>query len=430
MRFLYSAALALFAALAWPYFLVQGLRHGKYLRNFRARWGRLPDGLPAGGVIWLHAVSMGEVLACPRLVKELKRRMPERRIVVSTITETGFQTAQKRLAADGFFYCPFDFAFVVRRVLRQLRPALLVVVETELWPNLFYEARRGGVRLVVVNARISDRSFPRYRLFRTFFGQVLACADALLAQSDEDARRLRGIGAPAERISVTGTLKYDLEEPARLPDWLDALLERWSAPGVLIAGSTAAGEEESVLDAFQLLRKRRASLRLMIAPRRPERFDEVTRMAQARGLSVQRRSQLAPGAELQADTVVLDSVGELAAAYRHAAVVLVGGSLVSHGGQNPLEPAFHSRPMVAGPSMSNFREITEALRAAGGILQIRSADELASQLERLFSDPVASREMGRRARALLDASRGATDRTVHALEALLAAREAPQEVAW
>ncbi len=426
MFFLYSAALAVFAALAFPYFFIQGLRQGKYLSSFRARWGKVPPEFNCGAdeAVWLHAVSVGEALACQRLVARLRELLPGRKIFVSATTETGFRTAQQRLAADGFFYCPFDFAFAVRRALGRIRPALVVVAETELWPNLFREVRAAGTRLAVVNARISDRSFPGYRLCRFFFRRVLSCADLLLAQSEEDARRLRAIGAPAERVRVTGPLKYDMPDPAPLPLWLARLLERWSAPGVLLAGSTAAGEEEVVLEAFTNLRfrLRRPSLRLMVAPRRPERFDQAAAMVQARGFVLARRSQLSEDRSgLDADVLLVDTVGELAALYRYASVAFVGGSLVPHGGQNPLEPAVFARPVVVGPYMNNFRDIAAAFLAAGALRQVSSAAELSPALEELFSDPVRARQMGERAQGVLEAGRGATAQTAEALAALLPA---------
>ncbi len=419
MYLLYSAALAVAAALSFPYFLFQGLRHGKYLRSFTSRWGgvELDGGV---GPVWLHAVSVGEVLASVGLVNELRQRLPGRKLLVSTTTETGFRTAQEKLSADGFFYCPFDFAFAVRRVLRKLKPSLVVMAETELWPNLFREARAAGARLAVVNARISDRSLPRYRRFRFFFRRVLDCADLLLAQSEEDARRLQDIGARAERTRVTGTIKYDLREPAPLAARLAAEAERWAAPGVLLAGSTAAGEEEVVLAAFRRLRLRRPALRLILAPRRPERFEQVAALVRETGLSLDRRSE---NPALNADVLLLDTVGELASFYRYASVAFVGGSLAPHGGQNPLEPAFFARPVIVGPSMSNFRDITAAMLAAGALRQVKSAEELPAALDEIFADPVAAREMGERARAVLEANRGATSRTAEALAALLAVEE-------
>ena len=440
MYLLYSFLLALAALVMFPYFLVQGLRHGKYLGSLRARLGWVPEtARTPGDALWLHAVSVGEVLACQSLLAGLRRRFPQRPLLVSTTTETGFRTAQQRretgaLEADGIFYCPFDFRFSVRRVLRRVRPAVLLVAETEFWPNLFREASRGGARVVVVNARISDHSFPGYRLFRLFVRKVLNQATLLLAQSEVDAERLRRLGADPLRVRVAGNLKFDREAAAPLPHWLDRRLSRWTAPGALVAGSTAAGEEEIVLAAFQRLREQRPALRLLLAPRRPERFEEVAELIAARGFRLARRSRLtsAPAAEPdveidpEAAVLLLDSVGELGAAYRYATVAFVGGSLVPHGGQNILEAAQFSCPVVVGPYMQNFRDITHAFRAAGALRQVASGAELFPAIEQLFDDPVAAAAMGQAGRRLLEANRGATERVLEAVAALL---PAPAEVA-
>ena len=447
MYLLYSFLLALAALVTFPYFLVQGLRYGKYLGSFRERLGRVPERAHSphsqGDALWLHAVSVGELLACQSLVAGLKQRFPQRPLLVSTTTETGFRTAQQRfetgaLKTDAIFYCPFDFRFSVRRVLRRVRPALLLVAETEFWPNLFWEASRGGVQVVVVNARISDRSFPRYRLFRGFIGKVLNQATLLMAQSEVDAERLRQLGADPARVRVAGNLKFDREAAAPLPDWLDRQLSRWTATGALVAGSTAAGEEEVLLAGFQRLREHRPSLRLLLAPRRPERFEEVAQLIAARGFRLARRSQLtaAPDVEIdpeidaeidpEAAVLLLDSMGELSAVYRYATVAFVGGSLVPHGGQNVLEAVQFARPVVVGPYMQNFRDIAHAFGAAGALRQVGSGGELFGALEQLFDDPAAAAAMGHAGRRLLEANRGATERVLEAVAALL---PAPAEVA-
>ncbi len=430
MYFAYSLLLALAAVFLFPFFLVQGLRKGKYLASFRARLGRVPAEVRApdraenpteGDAIWLHAVSVGEALACQGLAAALKERFPSRRLLVSTTTETGLETARRRLTADGFLFCPFDFAFSVRRVLGAVRPALLVVAETELWPNLFYRAWVAGVPIAVVNTRVSDRSFPRYRRFRFFFRDVVNRASLLLAQSEEDARRLRDLGAEASRVHVAGNLKYDQCGAACLPEWLDRQVRAWAAGGALVAGSTAAGEEAAVLGAFRSIAGARSGLRLILAPRRPERFAEVAELAVSFGFGLARRSELAPDSVLRdsADVLLLDTVGELSGFYRYATVAFVGGSLVPHGGQNILEAAQFARPIVVGPHMSNFREITESFRAAGALRQVRSTSELLPALQELFSDPALASSVGEAARRLLEANRGATARTVDFLAMLL-----------
>ena len=443
MYLLYSFFLALAALVTFPYFLVQGLRYGKYLGSLRARLGWVPEAAHSphsqGDALWLHAVSVGELLACQSLLARLRQRFPQRPLLVSTTTETGFRTAQQRLEtgaleADAIFYCPFDFRFAVRRVLRRVRPALLVVAETEFWPNVFREASRGGARVVVVNARISDRSFPRYRLFRFFVQNVLNQATLLLAQSEVDAERLRQLGADPSRVRVAGNLKFDLEPAAPLPQWLDRQIHSWTAPGALVAGSTAAGEEEIVLAAFQRLREQRPSLRLLLAPRRPERFEEVAELIAARGFRLARRSRLTSasaaepdaGIDPEAAVLLLDSVGELGSVYRYATVAFVGGSLVPHGGQNILEAAQFARPVVVGPNMQNFRDIARTFRAAGALRQVASGAELLTALQELLDDSVAAAAMGQAGRRLLEANRGATERVLEAVAALL---PAPAEVA-
>ncbi len=440
MYLIYSLLLALAALLAFPWFLFQGLRHGKYLASFRARLGRVPASARAscppvaaasralqGDAIWLHAVSVGELLACQGLAAALKQRFPSRPLVISTITETGFRMARQRqesgaLPAEAVFFCPFDFPFAVRRVLAQVRPALLVVAETEFWPNLFREAERAGVRVAVVNARVSDRAFPRYRLFRFFFRDVLNRASLLLAQSEEDARRLRELGGDPGRVCATGNLKYDQPRPPSLPVWLDRQVMQWTAPGALLAASTAAGEEGVVLEVFERLRRQWPALRLILAPRRPERFEEVGRMALGRGLRLARRSQLQPeghGIHPDAAALLLDTVGELGAFYRYATVAFVGGSLVPHGGQNILEAALFARPIVVGPYTHNFREITASFLKAGALRQVASGAELASALEELLRSPKQAEAMGVAARQLLEANRGSTGRTLEAVAELL-----------
>lgn len=430
MYFAYGALLALAAVITFPWFLVQGLRHGKYLGTVRARLGRLPDGaaLPRGA-IWLHAVSLGELLACQGVIDGLKRRFPARPLVVSTTTETAQRAARERMAAgslraDAVFFCPFDFGFAVRRVLRRIEPVLLVIAETELWPNLIVATSRAGVPVAVVNARLSDRSFPRYRLFRFFFRGVIRHVSLLLAQSREDARRFCELGIDADRVRYAGNLKYDTGDAAPLPGWLAGQLRAWSAAsssGILLAGSTAAGEEETVIEAFRRLRAARPGLRLILAPRRPERFAEVAALAERNQYRAARRSQMSAEAPLDTgvDVLLLDTVGELAAFYHFATVAFVGGSLVPHGGQNILEAARFARPIVVGPYVHNFRDMVREFAAAGALRQAASAAELAGALDDLFRDEPAAREMGNRARDLAEANRGATARVVDALAVLL-----------
>jgi 3-deoxy-D-manno-octulosonic-acid transferase len=416
---LYNIALSAAFVAAAPFYLWKGRRTGKYLRTFRERLGRLPP-LNRGGErsIWVHAVSVGEVLAARGLVESLKRRLPGRRIFLSTTTVTGNAVASQNAVADGLFFAPFDWPGPVRRALEAVDPALLVLVETELWPNLIHEARRRGTRVALVNGRISPRSFPRYRRLRGLLRDVLAEVDLFLMQGEAHARRVREMGAPADRVRVLGNLKYDAP-PARGGGPASAIVSEEGRP-VWVAGSTARGEEELVLEAFGRARERVPALRLVLAPRHPERFDEAAALVTAAGLRCARRSRLGAEGWRDGDVLVLDTMGELAAAYGAATVVFVGGSLVPAGGHNVLEPAALARAIVVGPHMQNFQEIAEDFTSEGALVTVRSAEELAGAVVALVEDEPRRAEMGSRARAVLERHRGAVDATVSALIGLVA----------
>jgi 3-deoxy-D-manno-octulosonic-acid transferase len=419
---LYTALLGLGFVLALPYYLWRGRATGKYLATFRERMGRLPQGMACDGPsIWIHAVSVGEVLAARVLVRPLKQRFPEHRVFVSTSTMTGQAVARAAVqGADGLFYAPFDWPVPVRRVLAALQPRLLLLVETELWPNLIHEARKHGARIALVNGRISDRSFGRYRLMRAFLRPLLAELDLLLMQSEEYARRAAEIGAPPERVRVVGNLKYDALDPPETPEGLARLLSGIGDAPLWVAGSTVAGEEELVLAAFRRVRQGCPEARLLIAPRHPERFDEVPAKVEAAGLRCARRSRLGEAAWPDAEVLLLDSIGELARVYPAARVVFVGGSLAPAGGHNVLEPAVAGKPVIVGPHMENFQDIADAFLSEGALVQVGSEMELASAVQELLQDPGRSRELGERARALVERNRGALAATLDALARLAA----------
>jgi len=445
MYLLYSILTAAGMLLLLPYFLVQGLRRGKYLDNIRERLGRLPDeGRLRGdgpGAIWVHAVSVGEALAALPLARRLKERYPGRRLVVSTTTATGQRLARERMEfADAFFYFPLDWAGPVRRVLRAVRPALIVVMETEIWPNFLHEARRARVPVVFVNGRISERSFRRYqRLFavlpflRGFLRRVLANAHAFLMQTEEDAGRLRALGAPAERVVVAGNLKYDLapSDSAPLALWLEAQLERQDRRPVIVAGSVTEGEESLVLIAFGILQGQWPRAFLVLAPRKPDRFDVAARLTDESCRKLLRRSQL-PSAVLQdasrdgllddsTSVFLLDSVGELAGVYRLADAVFVGGSLVPAGGHNILEPAAYGKPPLFGPWMENFHEVAAKFLEDGAAIQVGSPEDLGVAWIELVQDDARRQRMGAAARRLVEQNRGATACALESIAALLAA---------
>ncbi|MGH9257533.1 MAG: 3-deoxy-D-manno-octulosonic acid transferase [Vicinamibacterales bacterium] len=424
MYLVYSLLTLLALVALSPYFLYQALRHKKYVGSLQQRLGYLPVSLNLDGdeSIWVHAVSVGEVLAARALIAELRQRYPRLRLFLSTTTRAGHELARRTVGeVDDVFYFPFDWAFSARRTLDIVRPRLFVMIETEIWPNLLRECRRRGVRTVLVNGRISYRSFPRYRLIRPFFRRVLEDIDRFCLQGDEAARRLVELGANPQRVTVTGSLKFDALDvvpPGRGRARVLRFLRVSPGRPVLVAGSTLKGEEVPVIRAFNRLRARGNSPLLVIAPRHPERFADVERLCRQEGLSTIRRTELPIDAEPRADAVVLDTIGELAEVYQIATVVFVGGSLVPAGGHNILEPALYGKPIVFGPFMQNFSEISEAFLANDAAIQVRSDRELDEAIIGLMGDPVRRARLGAGARALIDASRGAKDKTMAAITAL------------
>lgn len=425
MYLLYHLALLTYALLAAPKLLLDAIRYGKYRGTLAERWGRLPAGINPARTpsIWIHAVSVGEVLATRALIPALRDRYPDHSLWLSTTTQTGRRVADRLTGVDGLFYFPLDLAPIVRRVLDQVCPALFVTVDTELWPVLLRECRRRGVKTVLVNGRVSNRSYPRYRLAGWFFRRVLADLDLCCAQSEEAGRRLVALGVPTERVRVTGNLKFDtLDLPAvrspRIPEGVRRVFRMPEGQTVVIAASTHPGEEAPVLEAFAEVRRRDPGALLVLAPRHPERADEVLALAAARGHEPVRRTALPLDSAPRVAVVVLDTVGELADLFDIATVVFLGGSLVPHGGHNVLEPAVCGKPVVFGPHMQNFAEIAELFVSSRAACQIAGAHELATTMTRLLDDPVERASLGAAARALVDAHRGATDRSVVAIGAL------------
>ena len=423
MHTIYSVVLALGFLLGLPWFLWKSRSSGKYLRTFRERMGRLPVYLNLDGdrSIWIHAVSVGEVLAARPLVPALRARFPSHRIFLSTTTVTGNEVAKKSVRGlDGLFFAPFDFPHAVRRALEVVNPSLLLLVETELWPNLIHESSRRGARVALVNGRISLRSFSRYKRMRRFLTRVLSEIDLFLMQGETHAERIRAMAAPPERVKVTGNLKFDAVEAGRPSERLVRLLHGGSPRPLWVAGSTVVGEEELILRAFHRVRERVPHARLLLAPRHPERFAEVPRLVEAAGFRCLRRSALDPGSWTDGEVLLLDTLGELAQLYALASVVFVGGSLVASGGHNILEPAVAGKPVVVGPHMENFQEIADAFRAESAMVQVASADELAHEIAALLLDEPRRRDLGERARDLVGKNRGAVSRTTDALAPLLA----------
>jgi 3-deoxy-D-manno-octulosonic-acid transferase len=429
MYVVYSALIVVFFLVVSPYLLYQAIRYRKYVTSLPQRLGILPVSFNLDGdeSIWIHAVSVGEVLTARALLQELRDRYPRLRIFLSTTTITGHQVARNNLRhIDEVFYFPFDFGFIVRRTLRLVRPRLFVMMETELWPNLLRACRDAGVQTMLVNGRISSRSYPRYKLARPFFRHVLAHVDRFCMQGDESARRIIEIGADPARVSVTGSLKFDsLEAPGastpadRGPNRVLRYFRVQPDRPVVIAASTLKGEEELILEAFQRIRATRPAALLIIAPRKPERFDEVERLARRSGWAVARRTELPVDTDPRHDVVILDTIGELAQLFQVGTVVFVGGSLVDAGGHNILEPAVFGKPILFGPYMQNFAEIARAFVDNGAAIQVADGRALETSLLELLDDPVRRASLGAAARALVEANRGARGRTLAVIAQLL-----------
>jgi 3-deoxy-D-manno-octulosonic-acid transferase len=423
MYLIYSALLAAGLLVSLPYWLLQALRHGKYRAGLDERLGRIPTRLVTGAArpaIWIHAVSVGEVLAISGLAEELAKRFPQHRIVISTTTDTGQKLAQSRFGGENVFYFPLDFGFAIRPYLRLLRPELIVIAETEFWPNFLRLAHASGARIAVVNARISDRSRPGYRRFRWLLAGVLRQVDLFLTQTAEDARRLEEIGANAEKVQVTGNLKFDVPAPptAAVVASLRAALQRGDTSPVIVCGSTVDGEEPLLLQAFRNVLASYPRTALILAPRHPERFGEVAELLDTLGIRFWRRS-LWSGDPITSGVLLIDTIGELAALYALADVAFVGGSLVPRGGHNIIEPALHGVPIVVGNHTENFRDIVGLFQSRNAVRVVGPA-ELPLVLMELISNPAEREKLGRRGAETLRAQMGATQKTVQALEKLLA----------
>jgi len=444
MYALYSLLTAAGVLLLSPYFLLRGLIRGKDLSNIPERLGwKFPaevtgvrSGGPQGKSIWIHAVSVGEVLAVLPLARRLKQQYPGRRLIVSTTTTTGQKVARERMPfADGFFYFPLDWHGPVRRALAATRAGVVVIVETEIWPNFLRECRRAQAPVIFVNGRLSERSHRGFRRalllsgggLAGFLRGVLRDATLFLMQSKDDAERLIALGAPAERVVVAGNLKYDFAEPSEnnVSAWIESEAANGTRGPVLIAGSVMANEEDAILQAFADVEREYPRALLILAPRKPEQFEHAASLISQAGRKVVRRSKImlngsgSAGLSEPGSVFLLDSLGELAGLYRLADVVFVGGSLVPSGGHNILEPAAFSKVPIYGPSMENFRAMAAQFLSAEAAMEVKSAQELSGAWRSLLSDPTRAARMGERARDLANRNRGATTVVLEHIERVI-----------
>jgi 3-deoxy-D-manno-octulosonic-acid transferase len=431
MYLIYSFLFTLGVLLTAPYYLWKR-RDELAGERWRERFGILPESFqqPERGAIWLHAVSVGETLAVARLTREMQALVPDRKIFMSSVTPAGRTAGEGRIpSVAGRFYLPMDWRRAVQSTLDRIQPSLLVIVETELWPNLLRAAHEFGARIILINARLSTRSFRRYRLLRPFMRRVLEDVDMICAQSEADAQRFREVGAPPARVVLSGNLKFDSQPPrsAIFPRLLEKALTRTRRGPILIAASTMVGEESIVLEAWRKVRAQYPQAILILAPRHPARFEEVRRILAAAGHSFVRRNDLASqdpenfNQLATSEVLLLDSIGELAGLLELADVVFMGGSLVPTGGHNILEAAYWAKPVVFGPHMENFQDIARLFLDAQACVQVRNGEELAASVLTLFCDRAAARELGERGKHVLAKEAGATARVLEQIQRLLEA---------
>jgi 3-deoxy-D-manno-octulosonic-acid transferase len=393
-------------------------RPGKVRRRwFREKFGSMdiPDfasGERRKPLIWVHAVSVGEVMAAAYFVRAFMQKHPEYGVVISTITDTGQNVARERLSGLAqVVYMPFDLGWALKRAVKHLKPSVFVNMETELWPNLFSALKKEGVPIVVMNGRISDRSFRRYMKIRPVMRKIVRNVALFCMQDEEYARRIIELGANNNNVLITGSFKFDIKVKDEYLLWTGAL----RSP-VLIAGSTHPGEEDLIVSVYSGLREKHSDLTLVLAPRHPQRFDEVEDLLKKRGVPYARRSALdsAGDGSISGTVILLDSMGELSSVYRACDIAVMGGSFIEHGGQNPLEPAYWGIPVVCGPHMDNFPFIRN-FYDKGAALEVDEST-LPEALESLLSSPERRREMGGMARSLLLNNQGAVGKALKAVE--------------
>jgi len=428
MYFIYNLLLFSISLLLVPFLLFAVLSAQKYRSGFLQKLGFISSSilrkLSGERPVWIHAVSVGEVMATIPLVQEMKRKYPNQKIVLSTVTVTGNYTATLTAKeVDAVIYFPFDYPFIVKRAIKKINPKLFITLETELWPNFLRRLKRNGISSVVISGRISNRSYRKYRGARFFFSKVLANIDAFYMQTDLDAQRVIDIGAPHDRVITVGNLKFDQCVPTLTSEEKAQLYRAFNLdPGqkIFIAGSTHRGEEETVLEIFKALKNRYADLVLILAPRHPERFNEADNLISRHKLKSIKRTQLEQQKGPQRhDVILLDTIGELSNLYSIGTIIFVGGSLVPIGGHNVLEPVAYKKAVIFGPHMDNFLEIARVLKDTGGGLQVATKEEFLSQAQKLLHDDTLRDALGEKAFESIAHNQGTIEKAMEVIAKFL-----------
>lgn len=418
MFIIYNLIFLIFVIIYLPVYLFRG----KFHKGFSARFVRPPDNLNLDKPIWVHAVSVGEALAVAGLIEELRKTYPQKKFVISTITPTGNKIAQKiAKGGDLVTYLPLDLSWIVRKAIDRIDPSIFVIAETEIWPNLIRYLHKRNIPVITVNGRISDKSFKGYLGIKSLLKPTLEDFNLFCVQTERDAQRFRSLGVAAEKVKVTGNMKFDNADKvdAGSADKYRSMLGLKADELLFVAGSTHPGEEGIILGIYEELLNKSFNLRLLIAPRHPQRGHEIFGLIKKSGFESLRISRLNEEAPRGARTVfILDTIGQLLNFYNIADIVFVGGSLIKKGGHNILEPAALSKPVLFGPHMFNFRDITDLFLRNNAAIMVRNADQLQGNIEGLLNDPAKAKELGERARKLIQENQGATIRNAQQIKAL------------